>query len=114
MKRNKVWDSIRGVSRHIEAVPPDLKILSSALTQIACEKNDTGLDGLNGYCIKIKTLTTLLNEVEPSFAPTSSRICKRIGLEIVLKSDRLERSLNILKKLKVASSMAQAVNSGKT
>ena len=49
MKRNKVWDSIRGVSRHIEAVSSDLKISSSALTQIACEKHNAGLDGLNVY-----------------------------------------------------------------
>ena len=109
VKHNKVWGLLRSTTTwYIKAVSSDLKVLSSALTQIDCEKLNTGLNDLNGYCIKFDTLAALLNELEPGFAPTSSPVCKWINFEPILKSDRLERSQDILKKSKVVSSMAQA------
>ena len=71
MKRNEVWEPIRGVSRHIKAVP------LGPLTWIAFEKHNTGLDDLNPYCIKSETLTACLNKVEAGFAPTSWRIYRQ-------------------------------------
>lgn len=86
MKRNKVWGSIRGVSRHIEAVSSDLKVLSSALTQIACQKHNTGLYDLNNYCIKFETLIALFEEVKSGYAPEGLRVCKRIDQKPSLKA----------------------------
>lgn len=106
------WNSIKEAPEDIEAISMDLELLSSILTQIAHEAQHVELDSnlvpaLNGCWGKIKTLTTLLNEMEPGFASTSLRVRKWTALKAVLKRGQLMKFQGALESLKCTLLLVQ-------
>ena len=99
------WNSIKEAPEDIRAISMDLGILSSALTQIAyetqhVEPDATLIAALNSCCVKVQKLTTLLDEIEPGFAATSSRLRKRTAFEAVLEYEKLMKFQEALERLK--------------
>ena len=99
------WNSIKEAPEEIQAISLDLELLSSVLIQIAYETQHvepeaTLVATLNGCWVKVKILTTLLNEIEPGFASTSSRVRKWTALKAVLKSGQLKKFQAALERLK--------------
>ncbi|CAF9920432.1 hypothetical protein IMSHALPRED_004893 [Imshaugia aleurites] len=104
-KLRDFWISIKEAPEDIRAISVDLELVSSVLTQIAyetqhVEPDATLIAALNGCCVKVKTLTTLLNEIEPGFASISSRIRKWTAFKAVLKHRELMRFQETLERLK--------------
>lgn len=104
-KLHDFWKSIKEAPEDIRDISVDLELLSSVLTQIAYEAQHVEPDAaliaaLNGCSVKVKTLTTLLNEIEPGFTSKSSRIRKWTAFKAVLKHGELMRFQEILERLK--------------
>lgn len=99
------WKSIKEAPENIRAISVDLELLSSVLTQIALETQHVEPDAtlvaaLNSCCVKVKTLTTILNEIEPGFASTRSRVRKWTALKATLKHGELLKFQEALERLK--------------
>lgn len=99
------WTSIKEAPEDIQAISTDLDLLSSVLTRIAYETQHVEPDAtlvatLNGCWIKVKILTTLLNEIEPGFASTRSRVRKWTAFRAVLKHGQLMKFQAALERLK--------------
>jgi len=106
------WDSIKEAPEDIRAISADLKLLSSGLTQIACEAQhvepDVTLEDTLQVCsIRVKELTTLLNEIEPGFASTRSHLRKWTAFKAVLKRGQLTKIEKALEGLKSTLSLVQ-------
>lgn len=101
----KFCKSIKEAPEDIRAISVDLELLSSVLVQIAyetqhVEPDATLIAALNGCCVKVTTLTTLLNEIEPGFASPSSRVRKWTAFKAVLKHGELMIFQESLERLK--------------
>lgn len=99
------WKSIKEAPEEIRAISADLELLSSVLIQVAhetqhAEPDATLIAALNGCCVKVKTLTTILNEIEPGFASKSLRIRKWTAFKAVLKHGELKKFQEALERLK--------------
>ena len=99
------WKSIEEAPEDVQAVSIDLELLSSVLTQIAyeaqhVEPDATFVAALSGCWVKIGILITLLNEVEPGFASTSSRVRKWTAFKTVWKCRQLTKFQEALERLK--------------
>lgn len=99
------WNSIREAPEDIRAISTDLELLSSVLTQIAVETQHVEPDttlvaALHGCSVKVKILATLLHEIEPGFASTSSHVRKWTALKAVLKHAQLIKFREALERLK--------------
>ena len=99
------WISIKDAPEDIREISMDLQLLSTVLAQIACEAQHiepdaTFIAALDGCWLKVKILNTLLNEIEPGFASTSSRIRKWSAFKAVLKSEKLRKFQEALERLK--------------
>ena len=99
------WKSIEEAPEEIQAISGDLNLLSSVLIKIAqetqhVEPDTTLIAALNGCRVKVKTLTTLLNEIEPGFASKSLRIRKWTAFKAVLKHRELTKFQEALERLK--------------
>lgn len=99
------WTSIKEAPENIRAISVDLELLSSVLTQIALETQHVEPDAtliaaLNSCCVKVKTLTTILNEIEPGFASTRFRVRKWTALKATLKHGELLKFQEGLERLK--------------
>ena len=106
------WTSIREAPKDIREISADLRLVSNVLTQVAYETQhaepDTVLvDALKACSEKIKTLSSLLNEIEPGFASTSSRVRKWTAFKAVLKHAQLKKFQEALEKLKSTLVLAQ-------
>ncbi len=106
------WDSIKEAPEVIRAISADLKLLSSGLTQIACEAQhvepDVTLeDALQVCSVKVKELTTIINEIEPGFASTRSHLRKWTAFKAVLKRGQLMKFEKALEGLKSTLSLVQ-------
>ena len=104
-KLSDFWKAIKEAPEDIRAISVDLELLSSVLIQIAYETQHVEPDmtliaALNGCCVKVKTLTTLLNGIEPGFASTSSRVRKWTAFKAVLKHGELMKFQEALERLK--------------
>lgn len=99
------WKSIKEAPENIRAISVDLELLSSVLTQIALETQHVEPDAtliaaLNSCCVKVKTLSTILNEIEPGFASTKLRVRKWTALKAALKHGDLMKFQETLERLK--------------
>lgn len=99
------WKSIKEAPENIKAISVDLELLSSVLTQVALETQHVEPDAtliaaLNSCCVKVKTLTTILNEIEPGFASTKFRVRKWTALKAALKHGELLKFQEALERLK--------------
>ncbi len=99
------WNSIKEAPEDIQAISADLKLLSSILTEIACEAqhvepNATLEAALHECSGTVKILGTLLNKIEPGFVSTSSRVRKWTAFKAVLKRAHLRKTEDALEKLK--------------
>lgn len=97
--------SIKEAPENIQAISTDLELLSNVLTQIALEAqhvepNTALIAALNGCCLKVKILNTLLNEIEPGFASTKSRVRKWTALKAIMKQGELAKIQEALDSLK--------------
>lgn len=106
------WASIREAPKDIREISADLRLVSNVLTQVAYETQhvepDTILvDALEACSGRVKTLSSLLNEIEPGFASTSSRIRKWTAFKAVLKRAQLMKFQEALEKLKSTLMLAQ-------
>lgn len=98
------WESIKEAPSDIKEISTDLELLSGVLTDIACEAQHVGpnatlLASLDACSFKVKRLVTLLNEIEPGFASTSSRVRKWTAFKAVLKSGKLTKLQEALERL---------------
>lgn len=99
------WKSIKEAPENIRAISVDLELLSSVLTQVALETQHVEPDAtliaaLNSCCVKVKTLTIILNQIEPGFASTRFRVRKWTALKAALKHGELLRFQEALERLK--------------
>ena len=106
------WNSIKEAPEDIEAISMDLELLSSILTQIAHEAQHVEPDSnlvpaLNGCWVKVRILTTILNEIEPGFASTSLRVRKWTALKAVFKRGQLKKFQEALGSLKCTLLLVQ-------
>ncbi len=104
-KLRDFWKSIKEAPEDIRAISVDLEILSNVLIQIAnetqhVEPDATLIAALSGCCVKVKILTTILNEIEPGFASTSARVRKWTAFQAVLKRGELIKFQEALESLK--------------
>lgn len=73
------WSSIRDASDDIREISSDLKLPSDILNQVAIEiqhhQPDTTLQtALDACSLKVRSLTAILNTVEPGFSSTGQHI----------------------------------------
>lgn len=104
--------SIKEAPEEIRAISMDLELLSSVLIQIAhetqhVEPDTTLIAALNGCCVKVQMLTTLLNEIGPGFASRSLRVRKWTAFKAVLKHGELTKFQEALERLKGTSLLVQ-------
>ena len=104
-KLHDFWDSVKEAPEDVRSITSDLQLLSSVLSDIASEAQhvtpDHTLEAVMERCVmKVKTLNTILNELEPGFA--SSRTLKRkwTALKNVLKSEKVKKFQTSLQDLK--------------
>ncbi|KAL8859743.1 MAG: hypothetical protein Q9178_003858 [Gyalolechia marmorata] len=110
-KLHDFWNSIREAPEDIKDNLLELKVLSSLLTQIAHDKqrhepDQTFADVLSGCCAKVNRLATILEELEPGFASTSSYVRRWTATKAVLKREKLKKFQDGLERLKSALSLA--------
>ena len=106
------WKSIKEAPENIRAISVDLEILSNVLVQIAdeaqhVEPDVTLIAALNACCVNAKTLTMLLNEIEPGFASKRSCVRKWTALKAVMKQGELIGFQEALDRLKVTLLLVQ-------
>lgn len=99
------WESIKEAPSDMKEISTDLELLSGVLTDIAYEAQHVGpnatlLASLDACSFKVKRLVTLLDEIEPGFASTSSRVRKWTAFKAVLKSGKLTKFQEALERLK--------------
>ena len=97
--------SIKEAPEDIRAISIDLEILSSILFEIANETQHVEPDkmliaALNRCCVKVKTLTEILDKIEPGFASTSACTRKWTAFKAVIKHGELIKFQEALDRLK--------------
>ena len=100
------WNSIKEAPEDIRAISVDMQNLSNILSQIANETQHVEPDAtliavLNGCCVKVKTLNTLLNDIEPGFASKKYRVRQWTAFKAVLKHGKLMKYQVALDRLKI-------------
>lgn len=110
-KLHDFWNSITEAPEDIKDNLLELKVLSSVLTQIAHDKqrhepDPTFADVLRDCCAKVSRLATLLGEIAPGFASTSSHIRRWTAMKAVLKQEKLKKFQDGLERLKNTLSLA--------
>ena len=100
------WNSIKEAPEDIRTISVDMHNLSNILSQIAnetqhVEPDTTLIAALNGCCVKVKTLNTLLNDIEPGFASKRYRVRQWTALKAVLKHGELMKYQVALDRLKI-------------
>lgn len=106
------WSSIKDAPEDIRNIITDLELLTSVLAEMASEAQRTSPDAtlaavLQSCTGKLKSLTALTNNLEPSFSSRSSRIRKWSAFKFVLKSEKLTRFQEVLESLKGTLVLAQ-------
>lgn len=110
-KLHDFWNSIAEAPEDIKDNLFDLKVLSTLLTQIAHNQqrhdpDPTFADVLSGCCAKVNRLITLLGDIEPGFASTSSYIRRWTAVKAVLKQENLKKFQAGLERLKSTLTLA--------
>ncbi|KAL8905275.1 MAG: hypothetical protein Q9207_002746 [Kuettlingeria erythrocarpa] len=110
-KLHDFWTSITEAPEEIKESLLELELLSSVLTQIAHDQQrhepDTTLtNALSGCCAMVNRLATILGEIEPGFASTSSRIRSWTAVKAALKQKTLKKFQDGLERLKTMLSLA--------
>ena len=100
------WNSIKEAPEDIRTISVDMHNLSNILSQIAnetqhVEPDATLIAALNGCCVKVKTLSTLLNVIEPGFASKKHRVRQWTAFKAVLKHGELMKYQVALDRLKI-------------
>ena len=106
------WTSIREAPKDIQEMSADLRLVSNVLSQIAhetqhVERDPVLEDALVACSERVKSLSSLLNEIEPGFASKTSRIRKWTAFKAVLKHAQLMKFQEALEKLKSTLVLAQ-------
>lgn len=106
------WNSIKEAPEDVRAISADLKLLSSIFTRIAYEAQheepDATLeDALQAGSVKVKELTTILNQIEPGFASTRLHLRKWTAFKAVLKRGQLTKFEKALEGLKSTLSLVR-------
>ena len=88
------WTSVKEAPEDIRAMSADLEILSNVLIQMArdtqhVEPDASLIAALNGCCVNVKILNTILNGVEPGFSSTKCRVRQWSAFKAVLKRGEL-------------------------
>lgn len=106
------WKSVKEAPEDIRAISADLEILSNVLMKIAHETQHVEpeaalIAALNGCCVKVKTLNTILNEIEPGFSSKKSRVRQWTAFKAVLKHGKLVKFQVALDRLKITLLLVQ-------
>lgn len=99
------WTSVKEAPDDIRTITEDLRVLSSILARIEKEAGQVEPDAtleaaLNGCMLNVKILTSLLNDIEPGFASTRSRVRKWTAFKAVLKRGQLVKFQGALEGMK--------------
>ena len=111
-KLSEFWNSVREAPEDVRALAIDVKQLSSVLIQIASEEQHSGLDAnstdaVENCALKVKTLTAVLDEIEPGFASRSSRVRQWTAIKTVLKKNKIKKCQKALDRMKSTLVLAQ-------
>ena len=111
-KLSDFWKSIKEAPEDIRAISTDLDLVSSVLAETAREAQHVGPDDtlvavLDACCGKVKVLTGIVNQIEPGFASTSSRVRRWTAFRAVLKRGELMKFQEALERLKGTLLMVQ-------
>ena len=106
------WNSMKDAPEDIRAISVDLEILSNVLIRIAHEAQHVGPDttliaALNGCSVKVKTLNKILNEIEPGFSSTKSRVRQWTAFKAVVKRGELSKFQMALDRVKATLLLVQ-------
>ena len=106
------WDSIRDAPEEVRAISSDMKLLSTALSRVAHEAQhvapDAVLDSaLDGCWVKVRSLTEIVDEIEPRFDSKCSRVRRWAALKAALRHGKLRRYQDTLERLKSTLSLVQ-------
>ena len=111
-KLHVFWTSIKEAPEDIQAISTDLELLSNVLARIAHETQHVAPDAilaatLNGCWVKVRTLSALLNEIEPGFASKRSSVRKWTAFKAVLKQGQVMKFQVALERLKCTMLLVQ-------
>ena len=106
------WSSIRDAPEDIKPISLDLDLLSYVLTEIAFEAQHFGPDAisvaaLEACSVRVRSFTTILEQIEPDFASASRRIRKWTAFKAVLKRGQIANFQEALDRLKATLLLAQ-------
>ena len=111
------WNSMKDAPEDIRAISADLKTLSNLLIQIAHEAqhdepDTTLITALNGCSVKVKALNKILNEIEPGFSSTKSRVRQWTAFKAGVKRGKLTKFQMALDRIKVTLLQVQVHQNG--
>lgn len=99
------WKSIKEAPEDIRTMSVDLEFLSKVLTQIAheteyIEPDPSFIAALDECRCKVKILNTIIDEIQPGFSSTKSRVRQRSAFKAVLKRAKMIKHQVDLDRLK--------------
>ena len=108
------WGSVKEAPEEVRAITTDLKLLSSVLSEIALESQHVGFDVtmaavLTNCTVKVRTLSVILDSIEPGLASRSSPIRIWTAFKATLKSGKIKEFQEALEKLKSTLLLAQQI-----
>ena len=111
-KAHDFWSSVKDAPEDIQLLSIDLKLWSSLFAQIAEEAqnyppNDVLIAALERCTITVKSLTKILDEIEPGFSAQSSRRRYWAAFKTVLKGGKIAKFQGTLERLNSTLQLVQ-------
>ncbi|MCJ1307305.1 hypothetical protein MMC25_000951 [Agyrium rufum] len=111
-KLYEFWQSVKEAPENIQNIASDLELLSSVLSQIAHDVQNTIPDHtliavLNSCITKVTTISTLITAFEPGFASRKITTRKWSAVKAAFKQEKLEKLLVTLEGMKTTLILAQ-------
>ncbi|MCJ1226722.1 hypothetical protein MMC12_003375 [Toensbergia leucococca] len=110
------WSSIKEAPDDIHSIATGLGMLSASLTEIAHEAElqqpDPTLTRVLKECsVEVNLLTSIVDDFEPGFASSSSRVRRWTALKAVFKTEKLKKFRDFLDSTKTTLLLIQGNHS---
>ena len=111
-KAHDFWSSIKDAPEDIRIISQDLRLLSSILAQAAkelqhIEPDDVLIAAMEGCSSKVRSLTSIMDEIEAGLTARKTRQRRWTSFKAVLKKDRIAEYQVSLERLKTSLMLAQ-------
>ena len=114
-KLRDFWCSIKDAPDEVRAIAADLVVFSRILADISLEAQDQSpsTDAALLRCIDgTKSLTAIVEDLEPGFESESARTRKWSALKTVFKGEKIKRYQRSLEGMKTSLILAQQIHYG--